>query len=62
VPLVVEEGVAMGARTILLPGAYVGRDVVLQPGAVLTKRVPRGRIVSGVPARVIGTTVTRGGT
>jgi UDP-3-O-[3-hydroxymyristoyl] glucosamine N-acyltransferase len=59
-PLIVEEDVQIGARAILLPGAYVERGVVLQPGAVLTKRVRRGSIVSGVPARVIGTTAGGG--
>jgi acetyltransferase-like isoleucine patch superfamily enzyme len=53
-PLVIGADVAIGARAILLPGAHVEERVVLEPGAVLTKRVRRGSIVSGVPARVIG--------
>lgn len=59
VPLVLEDDVQIGTRAILLPGAYAERGVVLQPGAVLTKRVRRGSIVSGVPGRVVGTATPR---
>jgi acetyltransferase-like isoleucine patch superfamily enzyme len=52
-PVVVEADVWIGAGAILLPGITVGRGAVIGAGAVVTKDVPAGAIVVGVPARVI---------
>jgi acetyltransferase-like isoleucine patch superfamily enzyme len=49
-------GVFVGARAILLPGVTVGDNVVVGAGAVITRDVPSGVVVAGVPARVISTT------
>lgn len=51
-PIVVEEDALLGARSILLPGAHVGRATEIAAGTVLTKRVPPGVIVAGQPATV----------
>jgi len=47
----VEEECYIGAKATILPGLRVGRGSVVGAGAVVTKDVPPGRIVKGVPAR-----------
>ncbi|MCB0163491.1 MAG: acyltransferase [Anaerolineae bacterium] len=54
-PIVVEDNVFIGARAIILPGVIIGANSVVAAGAVVTKSVPPGSIVAGVPARVIST-------
>lgn len=46
--------VFIGPRAIILPGVSVGKGAVVAAGAVVTKDVPAGAIVAGVPAKVIG--------
>jgi acetyltransferase-like isoleucine patch superfamily enzyme len=50
-PIVIEEGVWIGARAIVLGGVRVGAHAVIAAGAVVTKDIPAGTIVGGVPAR-----------
>src|SRR5262249_8410721 len=57
---VVEAGAAIGARTVLWPGSYVGEgsqlgeDCVLQPGAVVRERCLLGDRVVLQPGAVVG--------
>jgi acetyltransferase-like isoleucine patch superfamily enzyme len=51
---VVEDGVAIGARTVILPGVRLGRDSLIGAGSVVTKDVPAGAVAVGSPARVLG--------
>lgn len=44
----------IGAGAILMPGVEIGDRVIVAAGAVVTKSVPSGSIVAGVPARMIG--------
>ena len=44
--------IGMGAR--ILPGVSIGNDAVIGAGAVVTKDVPEGATVVGVPAARIG--------
>jgi acetyltransferase-like isoleucine patch superfamily enzyme len=53
-PVVLADGCDVGVGAILLPGVTVGRGAQIGAGAVVTRDVPAGAIVAGVPARVIG--------
>ena len=53
-PVVIEDYVFLGPRTIILPGVTIGKGAVVAAGAVVTKDVASMDIVGGVPAKVIG--------
>lgn len=46
----------LGARSIILYGVNIGKNVVVASGSVVTKDVPDYSIVAGCPAKVIGNT------
>lgn len=50
----VEDGAAIGAGAIVLPGVRVGRWAMIAAGAVVTRDVPAHGLVAGSPARQIG--------
>lgn len=41
-------------RAVILQGVTIGDGAVIGPGAIVTGDVPPNRIVSGMPARVVG--------
>ncbi|MBU1200633.1 acyltransferase [Patescibacteria group bacterium] len=43
----------IGPRAIILPGVTLGKGAVVAAGAVVTKSVPAGTMVGGVPAKEI---------
>ena len=44
----------IGANVTILPGVRIGSNCKIEAGAVVTKDVPDGKWVAGVPARIIG--------
>lgn len=51
---VVRKGASIGANATILPGLEIGEGAMVAAGAVVTKSVPAGKLVAGVPARVVG--------
>ena len=52
--ILIGRDVWLGANTVVLAGVTIGDGAVVAAGAVVTKDVPAGAIVGGVPARTIG--------
>lgn len=52
-PITINDNCWIGARAIILAGVVIGCDTVVSAGSVVTKDVPSGVIVAGVPARII---------
>ena len=52
-------GAFIGAHTLILPGASVGRGAFVAAGSVVTAPVPDGVIVAGNPAREVGKVADR---
>ncbi|MBN2493549.1 MAG: acyltransferase [Deltaproteobacteria bacterium] len=49
--VVIEDGADLGARSVILPGVRIGARARVGAGAVVTRSVPAGAVVAGVPAR-----------
>jgi acetyltransferase-like isoleucine patch superfamily enzyme len=49
----VEDGASLGSGSVILGGITVGANAIVGAGAVVTKDVPAGGTVAGVPARII---------
>jgi acetyltransferase-like isoleucine patch superfamily enzyme/dTDP-4-dehydrorhamnose 3,5-epimerase-like enzyme len=60
-PTIVERGAAIGANATLLSGLRIGEHARVGAGAVVTRSVPNGAIVVGVPARIRGYAHARAG-
>jgi acetyltransferase-like isoleucine patch superfamily enzyme len=52
-PIAIQRNVWLGAGAMVLQGVTVGEDSVVAAGAVVTRDVPSGTLVAGVPARVL---------
>lgn len=52
-PVIVEDGVMIGANAVVLEGVRIGANAVVAAGAVVTEDVPAGAVVAGSPAKVI---------
>jgi len=52
-PVVLGDYVWVGFGAIVLPGVMIGSRCVIGAGAVVTRDVPAGSVVAGVPARVL---------
>ena len=53
-PVRIGKKVFIGANSVILPGTRIGNGSIVAAGAVVTKDVPEGKVVAGVPAEVIG--------
>ncbi|MCW2606695.1 MAG: isoleucine patch superfamily acetyltransferase [Frankiales bacterium] len=53
-PVVIGDRVWVGTRAVVLKGVTIGDGAVVAAGAVVSKDVPAGAVVAGVPARVVG--------
>jgi acetyltransferase-like isoleucine patch superfamily enzyme len=52
-PVVIRSGAYIGANATILQGVEIGRSSIVGAGAVVTRSVPAGSVVVGVPARVV---------
>ncbi|MFA6518516.1 MAG: acyltransferase [Candidatus Shapirobacteria bacterium] len=52
-PVIIEDYVFIGPRSIILPGVTISKGAVVAAGAVVTKSIPPGEIWGGVPAKKI---------
>jgi len=51
-PIVVEDGAAIGSGALILGSVRIGAGALVGAGAVVTRDVEPGAVVAGVPARV----------
>ena len=52
-PVIVEDGVLVGANAVVIEGVHIGRNAVVAAGAVVVEDVPDNMVVAGCPARII---------
>jgi acetyltransferase-like isoleucine patch superfamily enzyme len=52
-PVVLRRGCYLGAGCTILPGVTVGERAIVGAAALVTRDVPAGKVVVGVPARVM---------
>lgn len=52
-PVVIEDGVLVGANAVVIEGVHVGANAVVAAGAVVVEDVPEGAVVAGCPAKII---------
>lgn len=62
VPTSVGRRVSIGANATILCGIKIGETAMVAAGSVVTRDVPAGMLVAGVPARVAGPRPGRSGT
>ena len=49
----IRRGARIGGGVVLCPGIEIGAEAFIAAGAVVTKDVPAGKVLMGVPARVV---------
>ena len=54
-PIVIEDDVFIGARSIVLKGVTIGKGAVIGAGSVVSRDVPDFSVVCGNPAKVVKT-------
>lgn len=53
-PISIGNNVFVGARAMIMQGVTIGNNCIIAAGAIVTKDIPDGVIVGGVPAKTIG--------
>jgi UDP-2-acetamido-3-amino-2,3-dideoxy-glucuronate N-acetyltransferase len=53
IPTLVKRGASVGSGATILCGVTIGVRATVGAGAVVTKNVPDGAVVAGIPARVL---------
>ena len=53
IPVIIEDGVLVGANAVVIEGVHVGANAVVAAGAVVVEDVPEGAVVAGCPAKII---------
>lgn len=53
-PVIIEDFVWLGTRSMIMPGVRIGKGAFVLPGAIITHDVAPYKIVGGIPAREIG--------
>ena len=51
--VIIEDNVFIGANSIILKGAHIGKNSVIGAGSVVTGKIPENAIAAGNPAKVI---------
>lgn len=52
--ITIEYNVCIGGFSKIMPGVVIGEGAIVAGGSVVTKDVPKGVIVGGNPAKIIG--------
>lgn len=58
-PIMIEKGVWIGARAIILGGVTLGENAIVAAGSVVSRSVEPGQLVAGIPARPIRTGISK---
>ena len=53
VPTFIRKGASIGSNATILCGVTVGENAIVGAGSVVTRNVPEGGVVAGVPARLL---------
>lgn len=51
--VVINDGVWVGTRSVILDGVTIGKNSIIAAGSVVNKNVPSNVIVGGIPAKII---------
>jgi acetyltransferase-like isoleucine patch superfamily enzyme len=52
-PVKLSDGCWIGIGAVILPGVTIGRNAVVAANSVVTRSVPDGAVVGGIPAKII---------
>lgn len=53
IPTFIRKGASIGSNATILCGVTVGENAIVGAGSVVTRDVPEGGVVAGVPARLL---------